>query len=206
MKPFLPMLGIAMLVVLIVGPVAQTAPILEADFATLALPVAMLHVLGGIVGYVVPRMTGAGEKVAITAGFETGFKSPALSFVLACRHFEQLGTRVPSAVSIIVLAPLAAVFAVWLRGRDWKVAGATVASTSVAETTAPRNLDAESDVKLAGIEPESPAVLQAVRGGRYRVVVGWGSRAREVGYDGLLRELARARREGKKILRVERVY
>eukprot|EP00177_Eucheuma_denticulatum_P005503 GFKZ01010006.1.p1 GENE.GFKZ01010006.1~~GFKZ01010006.1.p1 ORF type:complete len:167 (+),score=16.66 GFKZ01010006.1:1-501(+) len=166
----------------------------------------MLHVLGGLVGYIVPRMTGAGEKVAITTGFETGFKSPALSYVLACRHFEQIGTRVPSAVSIIVLAPLAAMFAVWLRGRTWTTAGYATASTQVVEMKARQNLDTENNVKIAGVEGESPAVLQAVRGGRYRVVVGWGSRAREVGYDGLQRELARARRQGKKILRVERMY
>jgi len=58
-----------------------------------------------------------GEKESRTLAIETAFKSPALSFVLATKHFRDVGVRIPSAVSIVALAPLVALLAVYLRSK-----------------------------------------------------------------------------------------
>lgn len=178
MRPLLPLLGMGMLMVLIAGPVAQTAPLLVGggEFGRLVLPVVLLHLGGGVFGYVVPRMRGVGEETAITTGFETGFKSPVLAFVLACRHFEGSGVRVAAAVSIIVLAPLAALLAVVVRGRTVR----------------------------AGVVEVGPVVERVRLAGRERKfkVVGMGGVAEVVGYERLGVVLARFRRRGRKVARV----
>ncbi len=111
----LPLVGIVLVLVLIVGPVAQTAAVIGPAFRALALPVTLLHVCGGLAGYAVSRVAGKSEAFARAMAFETGFKSPALSFVLAQAHFADPGVALASAVSIVTLAPLGALFAVLLR-------------------------------------------------------------------------------------------
>lgn len=114
-RPALPVIGIALVLVLIGGPVAATASIVPTALASLAAPVALLHILGGIIGYTISKVIGGSERVARAFAFETAFKSPALSFVLAQKHFASPEVSLASVVSIIVLAPLAALFAVVLR-------------------------------------------------------------------------------------------
>lgn len=111
----LPLLGIVLVLVLIVGPVAQTASVIAPAFRSLALPVTLLHLGGGLLGYVVSKIFRKSEAFARAMAFETGFKSPALSFVLAQAHFADPGVALASAVSIVMLAPLGALFAVLLR-------------------------------------------------------------------------------------------
>lgn len=111
----LPVIGIALVVILIVGPVASTATLVKHSFLTLAPAVCLLHLLGGCIGYIIAKCTQNDERVSRAVAFEMGFKSPALSFVLASAHFADVAVRLPSAVSIIVLAPLAALFAVIFR-------------------------------------------------------------------------------------------
>ncbi|PXF43486.1 Sodium/pyruvate cotransporter BASS2, chloroplastic [Gracilariopsis chorda] len=112
----LPLVGIAAVLVLILGPVSSTAALVGEGLQSLIVPVTLLHAGGGVVGFAVVRCVLKGSrKEAITAAFETGFKSPALSFVLAQRHFAETLVRMPSVVSIVVLAPFAAGCAVLLR-------------------------------------------------------------------------------------------
>lgn len=114
LRPVLPVLGIISVVVLVLGPVAQTAPVFASSWSTLLAPVLLLHILGFIFGYSGPAILGGGWKLAVTTAFESAFKSPVLSFVLAKKFFPP-GVELASAVSIVVLAPITAVFAIILR-------------------------------------------------------------------------------------------
>lgn len=176
----LPVFGIAMLAVLIVGPVARTAPLVLSSFATLAPPVILLHALGGLGGYVAQRLRRSSEAVARTTAFETGFKSPALSFVIATAAFPA-AAALPSAVSIMVLAPLAALAA--------SILGAFPASTQP-----PR--------KICGAIPYLGSAGDN-RANQYKVGV-FGRRAVVVGYNRLAAALGRARKRGG-VVRVVRV-
>lgn len=115
LQGILPLVGIFLVLVLIVGPVAQTHTVIAAAFRSLALPVCLLHAGGGMMGYFASKYLGQNEKVCRAMGFEMGFKSPALSFVLAQAHFSNPAVSLASAVSIVTLAPLGAFFAVVLR-------------------------------------------------------------------------------------------
>ncbi|KAF6002042.1 hypothetical protein F1559_003756 [Cyanidiococcus yangmingshanensis] len=120
LAPWLPVLGVAATLFTIVGalsPIAAT--VLSALGETpLVLAVVGFHVLGGFLGYQVAKMTPGlygDEAAARTISIETMFKSPALSFILAAKHFDGSWVLVPSAISLVVLAPLAAAYAVLLR-------------------------------------------------------------------------------------------
>lgn len=112
--PLLPVMGITAVIFLVLGPVAQSAGVFAASWNVLLVPVFLLHVLGGIVGFFGPVLMKSGRKVAITTAFETAFKSPVLSFVLAKRLFPP-GVELASAISIVILAPVAASFAIVLK-------------------------------------------------------------------------------------------
>lgn len=113
-QPILPLMGIVSVILCVLGPVAQSTAAFMSSWQSLLLPVLLLHVIGGIVGFFVPFFARAGSSVAITTAFETAFKSPALSFVLAKRYFPP-GVDTASTISIVVLAPVAALAAVLLR-------------------------------------------------------------------------------------------
>lgn len=197
-KPVLLVLGIAMVVVLILGPVAKTATLIQGSFGSLMLPVVLLHVLGGVVGYVVPVLFGAREGVAITTGFETGFKSPALSFVLASAHFQAVGMRVPSAISIIVLAPVAALFAVVLKLRGGGGATRRRAGSGVMGRLMRRGkakVDADESSKVGS------SARAMTRRTRFRLELADG-RCVTVRYERLGVELRRARRGRRRLLTV----
>mmetsp|Transcript_12634 Transcript_12634/g.22769 ORF Transcript_12634/g.22769 Transcript_12634/m.22769 type:complete len:398 (+) Transcript_12634:75-1268(+) len=115
-KPALPVIGVLATCVIVLKAVATSSILMKPALRTLCLPVIMLHTIGGICGYFLPRLTGCNERTCRTLAIETAFKSPALSYVLAAKHFGSV-VAVPSAVSIFALAPLAAAFAVLLRFR-----------------------------------------------------------------------------------------
>ena len=59
--PFAPLLGIASTCVLVASAVAQVAPqILNAGWG-LQWPVMLIHLLGGLIGYILPQFLGFGE-------------------------------------------------------------------------------------------------------------------------------------------------
>lgn len=115
LRPVLPLAGIVLVLVLVVGPVAQTAPVIASALRALAAPVIALHVLGGAIAYAIAKAAKRGEAFARAVAFEMGFKSPALSYVLTQAHFANPAVALPSAVSIVTLAPLGALFAVLFR-------------------------------------------------------------------------------------------
>lgn len=72
----------------------------------------LLHLLGGIVGYALPRFTGFDETSSRTMAIETSMKSSAFGFLLAKLHFGDFAARVPSAVSVFWMALTGSILAV----------------------------------------------------------------------------------------------
>jgi bile acid:Na+ symporter, BASS family len=102
--PFAPVVGVLSTCLLVGSAVAQVSePILAAGL-TLQLPLMVLHLVGGLVGYFVPRLTGFDEVTSRTMAIETSMKSSAFGFLLAKLHFGDYAARVPSAVSVVWMA------------------------------------------------------------------------------------------------------
>lgn len=110
--PFAPVVGVVSTCLLVASAVAQVAePILNAGIG-LQVPVLLLHLIGGIVGYWLPKVTGFGEVKSRTMAIETSMKSSAFGFLLAKLHFGDYVARVPSAVSVVWMALTGSLLAV----------------------------------------------------------------------------------------------
>ena len=110
--PFAPVVGVVSTCLLVASAVAQVAePILNAGWG-LQIPILLLHLLGGLVGYALPRATGFGETSSRTMAIETSMKSSAFGFLLAKLHFGEYAARVPSAVSVVWMALTGSILAV----------------------------------------------------------------------------------------------
>jgi len=120
-EPLLPLVGIAALVIITLGTTAGAAAQIKALWTSAIAPVVLFHATGFGFGYGLARaVLRTGHPVATAVAFEAGFKSPALSWVLARRHFEDPAVQTASAVSILVLAPMALGAAVAFRvGCAW---------------------------------------------------------------------------------------
>jgi len=110
--PFAPLLGVLSTVFLVASAVGQVRePILGAGLG-LQIPVALLHIIGGLIGYSVPKVIGFSEITSRTMAIETSMKSSAFGFLLAKLHFDAFMTRVPSAVSVVWMAVVGSTLAV----------------------------------------------------------------------------------------------
>jgi len=110
--PFAPVVGVVSTCLLVASAVAQVAePILNAGM-NLQIPVLLLHLIGGLVGYWLPKVTGFGEVKSRTMAIETSMKSSAFGFLLAKLHFGDYIARVPSAVSVVWMALTGSLLAV----------------------------------------------------------------------------------------------
>jgi len=114
--PFAPVVGVISTCLLVASAVAQVAqPIMNAGLS-LQFPVLLLHLIGGLVGYWLPKIGGFGEITSRTMAIETSMKSSAFGFLLAKLHFGEYAARVPSAVSVVWMALTGATLAVIWRG------------------------------------------------------------------------------------------
>lgn len=110
--PFAPVVGVVSTCLLVASAVAQVSgPILNAGLS-LQLPILLLHLIGGLVGYFLPRVFGFGEISARTMAIETSMKSSAFGFLLAKLHFGDYAARIPSAVSVVWMALIGSLLAV----------------------------------------------------------------------------------------------
>lgn len=110
--PITPVVGVLSTCLLVASAVAQVSePILNAGLQ-LQLPIFLLHLIGGIVGYALPRLTGFSEVTSRTMAIETSMKSSAFGFLLAKLHFGNYAARVPSAVSVVWMALTGSLLAV----------------------------------------------------------------------------------------------
>jgi len=100
----------------------------------------LLHFIGGIAGYWIPRGLGFTEVQCRTMAIETAMKSSAFGFLLAKLHFKQYATRVPAAVSVVWMALAGAILAVVWRfipiQEEKKVVVAAESSSSPAAAAA----------------------------------------------------------------------
>jgi len=110
--PFAPVVGVVSTCLLVASAVAQVVdPIMNAGWS-LQLPILLLHLIGGLVGYMIPRLTGFGEVACRTMAIETSMKSSAFGFLLAKLHFGEYAARVPAAVSVVWMALTGSILAV----------------------------------------------------------------------------------------------
>jgi len=110
--PFAPVVGVVSTCLLVASAVAQVAePILNAGMP-LQLCALSLHLIGGLIGYFLPKLTGFGEIACRTMAIETSMKSSAFGFLLAKLHFGDYAARVPSAVSVVWMALTGSLLAV----------------------------------------------------------------------------------------------
>jgi len=110
--PFAPVVGVVSTCLLVASAVAQVAePIINAGWS-LQVACLLLHLVGGIVGYALPKATGFGEVKSRTMAIETSMKSSAFGFLLAKLHFGEYAARVPSAVSVVWMALTGSILAV----------------------------------------------------------------------------------------------
>uniref|UniRef100_A0A0G4I626 Uncharacterized protein n=1 Tax=Chromera velia CCMP2878 TaxID=1169474 RepID=A0A0G4I626_9ALVE len=110
--PLTPIVGVLSTCLLVASSVAQVAePILNAGMQ-LQTPIILLHLVGGIVGYSVPKLMGMTETTCRTIAIETSMKSSAFGFLLASLHFADFAVRVAPAVSVVWMAITGATLAV----------------------------------------------------------------------------------------------
>jgi len=110
--PLAPLVGVISTCLLVGSSVAQVAePIISAGLP-LQFAALLLHLLGGLIGYILPRCTGFGEVASRTMAIETSMKSSAFGFLLAKLHFGDYAARVPSAVSVVYMALTGSILAV----------------------------------------------------------------------------------------------
>jgi len=102
--PFSPVVGVISTVLLVSSAVAQCSELIISAGLNLQWPIIALHVVGGALGYWIPRVLGYDEVSARTMAIETAMKSSAFGFLLAKLHFKQFAARVPSAVSVVWMA------------------------------------------------------------------------------------------------------
>lgn len=110
--PVTPVIGVISTCMLVASAVAQCAPAITTAGLNLQLPIMLLHLISGLIGYWVPRWLNFTETQSRTMAIETAMKSSAFGFLLAKLHFKQYGTRVPSAVSVVWMALVGATLAV----------------------------------------------------------------------------------------------
>eukprot|EP00416_Gambierdiscus_australes_P018115 CAMPEP_0171073626 /NCGR_PEP_ID=MMETSP0766_2-20121228/11626_1 /TAXON_ID=439317 /ORGANISM="Gambierdiscus australes, Strain CAWD 149" /LENGTH=442 /DNA_ID=CAMNT_0011530339 /DNA_START=1 /DNA_END=1329 /DNA_ORIENTATION=+ len=119
--PFTPVIGVIATVLLVGASVAKCAePILGAGLPLQAACLA-LHLVGGLLGYGATKVTGYDERTCRTVAIETAMKSSAFGFLLASLHFGAFNVRVPSAVSVVWMAIVGSVLAVYWKGKPTPV-------------------------------------------------------------------------------------
>eukprot|EP00322_Chrysochromulina_rotalis_P019392 CAMPEP_0115849580 /NCGR_PEP_ID=MMETSP0287-20121206/11524_1 /TAXON_ID=412157 /ORGANISM="Chrysochromulina rotalis, Strain UIO044" /LENGTH=375 /DNA_ID=CAMNT_0003303555 /DNA_START=17 /DNA_END=1144 /DNA_ORIENTATION=- len=114
-EPWSPIVGVASTCVLVGSAVAQCAAPIRAAGGSLQLACALLHILGGIIAYLLCKPIGYDEKTCRTFAIETSMKSSAFGFLLAKLHFADFLVRVPSAVSVVWMALVGSSLAVLMR-------------------------------------------------------------------------------------------
>ncbi|CAM9599417.1 unnamed protein product [Phaeothamnion confervicola] len=102
--PITPVVGVLSTCFLVASAVAQVAPTIISAGLALQIPIILLHFVGGLLGYLVPRWMGFSEVASRTMAIETSMKSSAFGFLLAKLHFGAFDARVPAAVSVVWMA------------------------------------------------------------------------------------------------------
>eukprot|EP00903_Cladosiphon_okamuranus_P015151 g14009.t1 len=102
--PVTPVVGVLATCFLVASAVAQVAPTIISAGIALQIPIILLHLLGGLMGYFLPKAMGFSEVSSRTMAIETSMKSSAFGFLLAKLHFGSFEARVPAAISVVWMA------------------------------------------------------------------------------------------------------
>lgn len=120
-SPFTPVVGVISTVLLVGASVAKCAEPIQSAGLPLQLACAALHLVGGLLGFVATKSSGFDERTCRTVAIETAMKSSAFGFLLASLHFGAFNVRVPSAVSVVWMAIVGSVLAVYWKNRPVNV-------------------------------------------------------------------------------------
>ncbi|KAK4526248.1 hypothetical protein GAYE_SCF22MG4162 [Galdieria yellowstonensis] len=113
--PIALVIGVAATCLVVGSAVAQCNSLILSAGISLQIPIFLLHLIGGICGYVLPYILGYNEVVCRTVAIETAMKSSAFGFVLACLHFAAYRVRVPCAISVVWMSLVGSGLAVFWR-------------------------------------------------------------------------------------------
>eukprot|EP00871_Galdieria_phlegrea_P000536 jgi/Galph1/1483/GphlegSOOS_G174.1 len=113
--PLSPVIGVICTCLVVGSAVAQCHSLIVSAGISLQIPIFLLHLLGGILGYFLPMFFGYNEVICRTVAIETAMKSSAFGFVLACLHFSEYRVRVPSAISVVWMSLVGSALAVFWR-------------------------------------------------------------------------------------------
>lgn len=115
--PYTPVVGVIATVLLVGASVAGCAkPILSAGLP-LQLACLGLHLFGGVLGFFATKLANYDERTCRTVAIETAMKSSAFGFLLASLHFGSFNARVPAAVSVVWMAIVGSVLAVYWKAK-----------------------------------------------------------------------------------------
>jgi len=115
--PFTPVVGVVSTVLLVGASVAKCAAPIKGAGIPLQLACCALHLFGGLLGFFATKSAGFNERTCRTVAIETAMKSSAFGFLLASLHFGAFNVRVPSAVSVVWMAIVGSVLAVYWKSK-----------------------------------------------------------------------------------------
>lgn len=117
---YTPVIGVISTVLLVGASVAKCAAPIKNAGMPLQFACMALHLFGGILGFFATKAVGYDERTCRTVAIETAMKSSAFGFLLASLHFGAFNVRVPSAVSVVWMAIVGSVLAVYWKGQAIK--------------------------------------------------------------------------------------
>ncbi len=101
------------------GIVAASADVIATHFGVLAVAATLLHVVGFLVGYILPKALGYSESIARTVSIEVGMQNGGMASTLARKHFPTLPLAAAAAVfSGVIQNIIGGMVAAWWRSRS----------------------------------------------------------------------------------------
>lgn len=116
--PFGPAVAVLALSLITGGIVAASADKIAQNFGILVLATIMLHVVGFVVGYLVPKLLKYPEQISRTVSIEVGMQNGGMAAMLAKLHFaSQPLAAVPAVFSGVMQNILGGLVASWWHAR-----------------------------------------------------------------------------------------
>ncbi|KAJ1494886.1 bile acid:Na+ symporter family protein, partial [Baffinella frigidus] len=113
-KTFTPLISVLIVSLICGSIVGQTASTALIAGPVVLLAVFLLHSLGFVLGFMVPKLFGYPCRVSRTTSIEVGIQSSALAVVLATRHFPNpVLSALPCAISATVQSMLGSAVAIY---------------------------------------------------------------------------------------------
>jgi BASS family bile acid:Na+ symporter len=111
----LPLVSVLVIALICASIIGQSAPAVMAAAGRLLGAVAMLHLGGFALGYLMARVVLRDRRAARTVSIEVGMQNSGLGVVLARRNFADPLTAVPCAISSVMHSVIGSTLAGWWR-------------------------------------------------------------------------------------------